>query len=178
MDGHRPARFASALPLRIALSIAAVFAFWALLSLGATACDRGSSSPPNPQAAAPSAPAESAPAPASPPSAAAAAPADLELDVVFSSEKKDWAGEAIAQFNGYSNSGLIAVLAEAYAGAGKTRDLTLSDVDAPATRQFLREAESSVVHSGRSTGFFQSRAPATRAASTGSCSRASPTSPT
>lgn len=55
---------------------------------------------------------------------------------------------------GYSNSGLIAVLAEAYAGAGKTRDLAPADLASPATKQFLRESESSVVHYGRSTGFF------------------------
>jgi Ca-activated chloride channel family protein len=55
---------------------------------------------------------------------------------------------------GYSNSGLIAVLAEAYAGAGKTRDLSAADVASPRTRQFLHDAESAVVHYGRSTGFF------------------------
>jgi Ca-activated chloride channel family protein len=54
----------------------------------------------------------------------------------------------------YSNSGLIAVLAEAYAGAGKTRDLSASDVTDAKTKAFLRDAESAVVHYGRSTGFF------------------------
>jgi Ca-activated chloride channel family protein len=54
----------------------------------------------------------------------------------------------------YSNSGLIAVLAEAYAGAGKTRDLAAADLTDAHTRAFLRDAESAVVHYGRSTGFF------------------------
>jgi Ca-activated chloride channel family protein len=54
----------------------------------------------------------------------------------------------------YSNSGLIAVLAEAYAGAGKARDLTAADVADPRTKQFVHDAESTVVHYGRSTGFF------------------------
>jgi Ca-activated chloride channel family protein len=55
---------------------------------------------------------------------------------------------------GYSNSGLISVLAEAYAGAGKTRDLTLQDLARPRVRGFIQDVESSVVHYGRSTGFF------------------------
>jgi Ca-activated chloride channel homolog len=54
----------------------------------------------------------------------------------------------------YSNSGLIAVLAEAYAGADKTRDLSVADVTDAHTKAFLRDAESAVVHYGRSTGFF------------------------
>jgi Ca-activated chloride channel family protein len=54
----------------------------------------------------------------------------------------------------YSNSGLISVLAEAYAGAGKTRDLSVADVGDPRTKQFLHDVESAVVHYGRSTGFF------------------------
>jgi Ca-activated chloride channel family protein len=55
---------------------------------------------------------------------------------------------------GYSNSGLIAVLAETYAGLGKTRDLTPADVTEKGAKQFLHDIESSVVHYGRSTGFF------------------------
>jgi Ca-activated chloride channel family protein len=55
---------------------------------------------------------------------------------------------------GLSNSGLLAVLAEAYAGAGKTRGLTSADLDAAPTRQFLTDVESSLVHYGKSTGFF------------------------
>ncbi|GAC1536250.1 MAG: hypothetical protein NVS3B10_28900 [Polyangiales bacterium] len=55
---------------------------------------------------------------------------------------------------GYSNSGLIAVLAENYAAVDKTRDLEPTDVDAPKTKDFVRSIEGAVVHYGRSTGFF------------------------
>jgi Ca-activated chloride channel family protein len=54
----------------------------------------------------------------------------------------------------FSNSGLLSVLAEAYAGAGKTRGLTAADLDAKATRAFVEKVESLVVHYGQSTGFF------------------------
>lgn len=57
----------------------------------------------------------------------------------------------------YSNSGLLSFLAEAYAGAGKTRDLTLADVAAPKTRTFLTGIEQSIVHYGKSTGFFSDK---------------------
>jgi Ca-activated chloride channel family protein len=57
----------------------------------------------------------------------------------------------------YSNSGLLAVLAEAYAGAKKTRGLTAADVDAKATRQLLESLEGTVVHYGKSTGFFSDK---------------------
>ena len=53
-----------------------------------------------------------------------------------------------------SNSGLIALFAEAYAAAGKTRDLTLADLRRPATAQFVSGIENAVVHYGSSTGFF------------------------
>lgn len=54
----------------------------------------------------------------------------------------------------YSNSGIISLIAETYAGAGKQRGLTLSDVSDPATGQYLEEIERAIVHYGRSTGFF------------------------
>ncbi|MBV8315316.1 MAG: extracellular solute-binding protein [Planctomycetaceae bacterium] len=54
----------------------------------------------------------------------------------------------------YSNSGLISVLAEVYAGAGKSEDLTVEDVNRPETAEFVRGIERSVVHYGSSTGFF------------------------
>jgi len=53
-----------------------------------------------------------------------------------------------------SNSGLISLLAEAYAGAGKISALTLDDVRKPATRSFIQGVEQGVVHYGSSTGFF------------------------
>lgn len=54
----------------------------------------------------------------------------------------------------FSNSGLLGVLAEAYAGAGKTRGLTDADFASDRTRTFVAEVESAVVHYGKSTGFF------------------------
>ncbi len=54
----------------------------------------------------------------------------------------------------FSNSGLLAVLAEAYAGAGKTRELTADDIAAPRTREFVAAVEGAIVHYGKSTGFF------------------------
>lgn len=54
----------------------------------------------------------------------------------------------------YSNSGLLSVLAEAYAGAKKTRGLTAKDLDAKATKEFIASVEQTIVHYGKSTGFF------------------------
>jgi len=53
-----------------------------------------------------------------------------------------------------SNSGLDSVLAEYYAAAGKTRDLTTDDISNSKTRAYLAGIESSVIHYGESTGFF------------------------
>lgn len=54
----------------------------------------------------------------------------------------------------YSNSGLISVIAETYAAAGKTRNLSPDDLAKPAVASFLLNIEKSVVHYGSSTGFF------------------------
>lgn len=54
----------------------------------------------------------------------------------------------------FSNSGLLAVLAENYAGAKKQRGLTIDDVKAKATRDFVTSVEGTIVHYGKSTGFF------------------------
>jgi Ca-activated chloride channel family protein len=54
----------------------------------------------------------------------------------------------------FSNSGLLSILAEAYAGAKKTRGLTAADVDDRATREFVAGVEGTIVHYGKSTGFF------------------------
>lgn len=53
-----------------------------------------------------------------------------------------------------SNSGLDSVIAEYYAAANKTRDLSTSDISASSARDFVRKVESSVIHYGDSTGFF------------------------
>jgi Ca-activated chloride channel family protein len=57
----------------------------------------------------------------------------------------------------FSNSGIVSVIAEAYAGADKVRDLTLDDLDDPELAAFVQDVESSVIHYGRSTGFFARR---------------------
>lgn len=54
----------------------------------------------------------------------------------------------------YSNSGIISLFAEVYAGAGKTAGLTLDDLQKPEVAEFLGNIERSVVHYGSSTGFF------------------------
>lgn len=57
----------------------------------------------------------------------------------------------------YSNSGIVSIIAEAYAGAGKQRGLTLADVQKPELKQFMTDVESSIIHYGTSTGFFGER---------------------
>ncbi len=57
----------------------------------------------------------------------------------------------------FSNSGIISVIAEAYAGAGKQRDLTLQDLQSAEVKTFMAEVESSIIHYGKSTGFFATR---------------------
>ena len=52
----------------------------------------------------------------------------------------------------YSNSGLLSVLAEAYAGAGTTRGLTVAAI--PKLEPFMAAVEDAIVHYGKSTGFF------------------------
>jgi Ca-activated chloride channel family protein len=54
----------------------------------------------------------------------------------------------------HSNSGLISLLAEVYAGTGKTQGLTLADINSPDTHNYVQAIEKSVVHYGSSTGFF------------------------
>jgi Ca-activated chloride channel family protein len=57
----------------------------------------------------------------------------------------------------FSNSGVVSIIAEAYAGAGKQRDLTLEDLADEDLREFMAEVESGVIHYGKSTGFFAER---------------------
>lgn len=57
----------------------------------------------------------------------------------------------------HSNSGLSALLAEAYAGAGKQNDLTREDLERPEVRQFIAQIEDSIIDYGRTTGFFSNR---------------------
>ena len=57
----------------------------------------------------------------------------------------------------YSNSGLMALLAELQAGAGTTAPLTSADLQKPDVRTFLAGIEQAVAHYGSSTGFFAER---------------------
>jgi hypothetical protein len=57
----------------------------------------------------------------------------------------------------YSNSGIVSVIAEAYAGVGKQRGLTLEDLQEPELKAFMGDVESSIIHYGISTGFFATR---------------------
>ena len=54
----------------------------------------------------------------------------------------------------FSNSGLLAVLAEAYAGAGKMRGLERADLDTKEMQAYLGAIENAVVHYGKSTSLF------------------------
>jgi Ca-activated chloride channel family protein len=57
----------------------------------------------------------------------------------------------------YSNSGLVSVIAQAYAGSHKQKDLSLTDLDKPELIKFVSDVQTSVIHYGSSTGFFASR---------------------
>jgi Ca-activated chloride channel family protein len=83
--------------------------------------------------------------------------------VKVSTDAKGWGGYGHAEWGRfklghthpeYSNSGLQAIVAEAYAGAKKTRGLTVADAEAKATVAFFSSVEQSIVHYGKSTGFF------------------------
>lgn len=54
----------------------------------------------------------------------------------------------------FSNSGLISLFAQVYAAAGKVAGLTLDDVTRPETARYVAGIQSSIVHYGKSTGFF------------------------
>jgi Ca-activated chloride channel family protein len=57
----------------------------------------------------------------------------------------------------YSNSGIVSIIAETYAGLGKQRGLTEADLESPELKEFMLGVESSVIHYGTSTGFFGER---------------------
>lgn len=57
----------------------------------------------------------------------------------------------------YSNSGIVSIIAMAYAGAGKQRGLAPADLQSPELGEFMAEVESSIIHYGSSTGFFGTR---------------------
>lgn len=57
----------------------------------------------------------------------------------------------------YSNSGIVSIIGETYAGLGKQRGLTVDDLKSPELKDFMLSVESSVIHYGTSTGFFGER---------------------
>ena len=57
----------------------------------------------------------------------------------------------------YSNSGIVSIIAETYAGLGKQRGLTTSDLQSSELNKFMNDVEASVIHYGTSTGFFGDR---------------------
>ncbi len=57
----------------------------------------------------------------------------------------------------YSNSGIVSIIAETYAGLDKQRGLTEADLKSPELKEFMTEVESSIIHYGTSTGFFGDR---------------------
>ncbi len=54
----------------------------------------------------------------------------------------------------FSTSGLSALVAQNYAAAGKTRDLTIEDLDRAEVQAYARDVESAVVHYGDTTLTF------------------------
>jgi Ca-activated chloride channel homolog len=81
------------------------------------------------------------------------------LDV--SKDPKGWGAKGRPEWGGvklghthpeYSSSGLLSVLAIAYAGAGSTRGLTAADL--AKAEPFMADVEDAIVHYGKSTGFF------------------------
>ncbi len=57
----------------------------------------------------------------------------------------------------YSNSGYAAIIAQIYAGLGKQRGLSLTDLNDPKMLSFVSDVQSSIIHYGISTGFFAKR---------------------
>ncbi len=58
---------------------------------------------------------------------------------------------------GYSNSGIVSIIAETYAATQKQRGLTETDLEDPQVREFMAAVEKSIIHYGTSTGFFAER---------------------
>jgi Ca-activated chloride channel homolog len=83
--------------------------------------------------------------------------------LALASEQRGWAAHGHAEWGPftfghthpeYSNSGLISVFAEVYAGAGKVAGLSSNDLAEPKVGAFVHDIERAVVHYGSSTGFF------------------------
>jgi Ca-activated chloride channel family protein len=83
--------------------------------------------------------------------------------IAVSKNPKGWAAHGHPEWGPFklghthpelSNSGLLSVVAEAYAGAKKTRGLAVADLSSKPMRDFVAGVEKSIVHYGKSTGFF------------------------
>jgi Ca-activated chloride channel family protein len=78
-------------------------------------------------------------------------------------EKKGWGVKGHPQWGSFkfahthpelSNSGLLGLIAMAYAGVDKTKNLTVKDIQHPAIKRLLVDIEGSVLYYGESTGFL------------------------
>jgi Ca-activated chloride channel family protein len=83
--------------------------------------------------------------------------------IAVSKNPKGWAAHGHPEWGPFklghtnpelSNSGLLSVVAEAYAGIKKTRGLALADLSNKPMREFVAGVEKAIVHYGKSTGFF------------------------
>jgi Ca-activated chloride channel homolog len=86
--------------------------------------------------------------------------------LALSKDPKGWATKGHAEWGSFkfghthpnfSNSGTLSVLAEAYAALGETRGLTKETLAKPKVAPFMESIEQSIVHYGKSTGFFSEK---------------------
>jgi Ca-activated chloride channel family protein len=78
-------------------------------------------------------------------------------------EKKGWGIKGFPKWGAFkfahthpelSNSGLLGLIAMAYAGVDKSRNLTVKDIQHPAIKRLLVDIEGSIQYYGESTGFL------------------------
>jgi Ca-activated chloride channel family protein len=86
--------------------------------------------------------------------------------LALSTDNKGWASKKHPEWGqfklghchpDFSNSGMLGVLAEIYAGAGVTRGLTKDKLKEEKVANYVRAIEQSIVHYGESTGFFSDK---------------------
>jgi Ca-activated chloride channel family protein len=86
--------------------------------------------------------------------------------LALSREPKGWAAKGHSEWGAFkfghthpsfSNSGTLSVLAEAYAALSQTRGLSREALAKPRVASFLESIEQSIVHYGKSTGFFSDK---------------------
>jgi Ca-activated chloride channel family protein len=78
-------------------------------------------------------------------------------------EKKGWGIKGFPKWGAFkfahthpelSNSGLLGLMAMAYAGVDKSKNLTVKDIEHPAIKRLLVDIEGSIQYYGESTGFL------------------------